>query len=394
MNPQIKLFAHIALLIFLSSVTYYFYLGIINPVPALGDSWDYHIPISQSILNGSFFNPHATIPQQYYPGASEAINALFMLLHIPLTISNLIAIIVLGFTCWKLALTFRLSYYYALFFALSIVTLNGIVRWFNAVSIDVWVAVFFCFGIILLETPKKTFRYFFLLGATFGMLIGSKYMAILYALLLSIIYAKKLLPYLSFQRAILFLVPFTAIGLFWYIRNGILLGNPLYPVCFANLPCRELFGTNVLTVGRTLPLEMFHALFGELKLWLFAPIFILSFFVKKFWTKSRKPLPHGVTLLSTIGFILLVAYLFYPTSKQPWIMVSSLRYSYPTLIPLLLTVFLLAKDLKKETLLCYFGIANMISVLSMNYYPKLILISLPITAVCIYWLKRYEKEKQ
>jgi hypothetical protein len=388
---MIKLFAQIALLIFISYATYYLYLGISNPVPALGDSWDYHIPISQSILNGSFIIPHAKIPQQYYPGSSEAINSLFMLLHIPLTISNLIAIIILGFTCWKLALTFRLSFYYALFFALTIVTLNGIVRWFNAVSIDIWVAVFFCLGIILLEKPQKTFRYFFCLGATFGMLLGSKYMAILYVILLSSIYAKKLLPFITIARFFVFLIPVSILGLFWYIRNGILLGNPLYPLCILNLPCQEIFTTTVLSVGVAYPIEMFNAIFGEFKLWIVAPLVIIFYFVKKIWTKSRTALPYGVTLLSIVGGVLLVAYLFYPTSKQPWIMVSSLRYSYPAIIPLILVVFLIAKQFKKETLLCYFGIANMLSVLSMTYYPKLILISLPITGLSIYFLKKWEK---
>src|SRR5260221_6375400 len=108
-----------------------------------------------SILNGSFLTLHnPKLPQWYYPGSSEAINSLFILLHIPLVLSNYIAILVLFVCLWWLGKTFHLNKYYALLFALVFCTLNGIVRWLNAVSADIWVSVFFSLTIILLENPK------------------------------------------------------------------------------------------------------------------------------------------------------------------------------------------------------------------------------------------------
>src|SRR6266403_623487 len=113
---------------------YYLFLGFVNPIPAPGDSWDYHIPISKAILDGSFLHPNThLLSKQYFPGSSEAINSIFLLFHIPLTVSNLFAILVLAICCYKLALTFHLKRDYALLFALTFVTLNAVVRWMNAV---------------------------------------------------------------------------------------------------------------------------------------------------------------------------------------------------------------------------------------------------------------------
>src|ERR1700753_42796 len=98
---QIRTLAQVALLIFLYSIIYAFYTGLLNPVPTLGDSYGYHIPISLGILNGSFLNPHnftaKTFVFLFNPGASEAINSLLFLIHIPLTISNVFAITILSF---------------------------------------------------------------------------------------------------------------------------------------------------------------------------------------------------------------------------------------------------------------------------------------------------------
>ena len=194
---KVSVLAKASLLIGLYFLVYYIYIGITNPLPTDGDSWDYHIPIAVNIIEGDFlYHPPEVIPQWkrpashglnippglhlipqwYYPGSSEAINAICILFHIP-ALSNIFAAIVLFLSLWKLALTFRLSYYYSLLFAITVCTLNLILRWLNVVSIDVWVAVWFTLAIILLENPKKSLFYFMKLGFVLGMLIGSKYTA-------------------------------------------------------------------------------------------------------------------------------------------------------------------------------------------------------------------------
>jgi len=252
---QIKTLVNVGIIIALYFLTYYLYTGYLHPLPLDSDSWDYHIPIAESILDGSFIsrpNPsilqkqylgsinvqnlptwlHAPLirklPQWYYPGSSEAINAIFVFFHIP-TFSNIFAAIVLFFVCWKLSLTFRLPTSYSLLFALTFSTLNVVLRWLNVVSIDVWVSIWFGLSIILFENPKKSLTYFVKLGFVLGMLIGSKYTTISFCATLFIFYVWNLIKYVNLPRFLAFLIPFSAVGLFWYIRNYLLMGNPIYP---------------------------------------------------------------------------------------------------------------------------------------------------------------------
>jgi hypothetical protein len=93
-----------------------------------------------------------------------------------------------------------------------------------------------------------------------------------------------------------------------------------------------------------------------------------------------------------IGLLNFIFYFNFPTSSQVWIMVSSFRYSLPAFIPLILGVFLLAAKYKKEELIGYVVLANMINVLTMAYYPKLVLIYLPLSLLIFYVLNRNDKE--
>lgn len=275
MNNSVRVLANIGIIIALSYFTYYSYLGITHPIPTPGDSWDYHIPISQSILNGSFLTlPHVTVPQRFYPGSSEIFNSLLILLHIPLTLSNILAMSVLLVCLYKLSRTFKLNQYFSLLYALTFITLNAIVRWQNAISIDVWVAVFFCVGIILLETPQKSVQYFIKLGFVLGMLIGSKYTTSYFLILFLLFYTKKIIKYINTERIIAFFIPFLALGLFWYIRNYFLKGNPFYPVSFLGykgvLNFKDIVWNQILTH----PLALLNAAFSEYHLWIFS--FILA----------------------------------------------------------------------------------------------------------------------
>src|SRR5260370_38408493 len=118
---NIRTLARVSVLIALYYLVYYIYIGILNPVPALGDSWDYHIPISVSILDGNFLTlshktiahwhyPGTSLPLRkisawYYPGSSEAINSLLILIHFPLIFSNTFAIVAWFFVLCNLGLT-------------------------------------------------------------------------------------------------------------------------------------------------------------------------------------------------------------------------------------------------------------------------------------------------
>lgn len=386
---KIKIITNICLIIALYYLTYYIYIGFFNPIPALGDSWDYHIPIANTILDGKFLFPiNFKIPQWYYPGSSEIFLSLFILLKIPLTLSNILPIIILSFSIYKLGLLFRLSTHYSLLFTLTFSTLNAVLRWMNAVSIDVWVAVWFILGIIMLERPEKKIIYFAKLGLVLGMLIGSKYSACFLFLTLTVFYIKRLLPFFNLYRFVVFLFPFSIFGLFWYIRNYIFTKNPFYPLPIFGLDGKNIFGGyNILDASLTYPLEMLNASFGEYKLWTLSVVFGIIFLIYKFFINKQYNIDR-TSKLFLIGLLNFLFFFSFPTSEQTWIMVSSFRYSFPVFIPLILGVFLLASKYKKEESLSYFAIANMLPVLSMAYYPKLILIYLPLALLILYFINK------
>jgi hypothetical protein len=372
-----KVLLNICLLIALYYFVYFVYTGLLHPIPSLGDDWDYHIPISRSILDGSFLHPPPyTYFARYYPGSAEAINSLLILLHIPLTLSSIFAVAVLFYACFLLGRTFHLDRELSLLYASAFCTLTVILRWANKVSIDVWLTVFFLLGIVLLVKPKPSLRSFFALGITSGMLIGTKYTGLVYLLLLLVVFGRNVLVHLSLKRFLAFCLPFFVFGVFWYLRNYLIVKTP-WPVCTTH---------NCLTMTNTwylwqellrVPAGVGNALFGEYKLWAFAPLFALAALV---WLRSRSaPLPYGFAPLSILGLACFLFYWMLPTSQASWQTVSTIRYTLPAYATLILSVFLLARQYHQETALGYGVIANMLPVLSMTYYPKLVFIYLPLS---------------
>lgn len=380
---HLQTFANICLVLALYYLIYYIYLGIVSPIPALGDSFDYHIPIAKSILNGSFLTASSfTAYSHFYPGTSEVINSIFILLNIPLTLSNILASVLLGIGCYFLGKAYKLNKFSSIIFATTVFSLNAVLRWMNAVNVDVWVGLYFVIALILLKNPKKSLVYFAKLGLVFGLLIGSKYSAILFSLTLFIFYFKDLLKVINLKRIVSFLVPFSILGLFWYFRNFMATGNPFYPTPILGLNGKDVFnGTTILSVIIKYPFDMFNAFFSEYKLW------FLSIVVAPFILLKEKKITDTNKLL-LLGLVNFVIFLFFPTDNHTWIMVSSFRYSYPVFIPLILGIFLYFNKKERMDLLSYFVIANMLGVSAISYQPKLILIFLPLAAILIYILNR------
>lgn len=391
----VKVISKISILVFLYYLIYSIYSGIINPIPALGDSWDYHIPISQTILNGSFLRLRNTgLPQWYYPGSGEAINSVLIFLRIPLTLSNILAILILGLSLYQLGKVFGLKKFYSLLFSMTFITLNAVIRWMNAVSIDVWMAVFFVWVLILLENPRSKILYFLKLGFVTGMIIGTKYSGIYLLVVLFFFYLNKKRPKLNLKRIVSFLIPFFTFGIFWYIRNYLTTGNPFYPFPLFNFPGIELFkGVTVYSVTLQRPWDMFNAFFSEYKLWMLVPLVALAVLFKRVIINKKYKLDkmHFLYLLGLANFVL---YFSYPCDFFEPIMVSSLRYSYTAFIPLLLATFILAEKINKKEMLGYFAIGNMIMVTSFNYYPKLVIIYIPLSFILFRLLGKVDEESK
>lgn len=385
--------AGIGLLIVIFYFTYYLYTGILNPIPALGDSWDYHIPIMHTLLDGRFLAPQDyRLPQWYYPASAEAINALFLVFGIPLTLSNLLASVCLLVVLWLLARSFGLPPDSTLLFAVGVTGLNVFVRWFNAVSIDVWVAVFYLLTLYYLNYKYHSLSIYIKTGITVGMVLGSKYSAGLYLIPLFFIFGRRFFSGFNFWRLLAFLIPVLILGGFWYERNYLATGNPVYPLPVLNLPGQEIYGgTRIWSIAIKYPIDMFNAFFAEYKLWIFTlPLACLYFLINKY--RGIIPLSQaaGLFLLGLINFGI---YLLHPTSAQPWIMVSSLRYSYPVFIPLILAAFLLFKRWGRLHFLGYITLACIVQTTGLAYYPKLVFFYLPATLIALHFLNRYPSRK-
>jgi hypothetical protein len=391
---SIKTCAFIGIIIGFYFLIYSIFVGLVNPIPAKGDSWDYHIPIAKMILSGEIIHPtHVIINQWYYPGSAEIFNSFFILLHIPLTLTNILAVIILFFICWKLAGVFGLDYYESLFFAVSIVTLNVFVRWYNSVNVDIWLVNFFLLAIILLKRPRKKINYFLWLGAVLGMLIGTKFTGFYYLILLGLLYGRNLFSFISIKRVIFFFVPFSLLGLSWYLRNWIIFHNPFYPLYFLGLPYTINFDKHIWDVGLKKPKEMLDAFFSEYKLWLLALPMAIAFVLKRYIFEKGREFSPTVELIC-IGLFGFIIFLLSPTDTKSWIMVSSMRYSYTTFIPIILAIFLFAKKYKRMNILIILSIASMIMVTSFNYYPKLVIIYAGLSVFCICIIERYKKRLQ
>src|SRR5258706_12306525 len=105
----VKVLAKVSLIILLYVIVYYFLAGLVSK-PFEGDSLQYHIPTAKAILEGKVFSyPKPNLYGSYYPAAAETILSFFILLHIPLNLFNVLAIVLLFFTCLSLGLAYGLK---------------------------------------------------------------------------------------------------------------------------------------------------------------------------------------------------------------------------------------------------------------------------------------------
>lgn len=385
MNKSLSWFvSRITLIIFFYIIIYYFILGLtLNYFE--GDSINYHIPIANAFLTGEIVNPHnfkAVEFLKFSPGNNEAIVSILMFLKIPINIFNVIGVIALFLACFYAGRKFLLDKDLSIIFAGSVITLHTMTRWINTQIIDIWFAVWFVLILALLQKPEKTIKYFLILGFSCGMLIGSKYSGPIFLLILFVFYLKKLIKIIDLKYLITFIIPFSLIGLSWYLRNYLITGNPLYPQGFLMFKDHgfDILKINVWRATLLYPngkLYFVNALISEFGLWSLSIFTPLLLFIKKVRNSE-------ISKLIFIGLLILVIYMFLPSDNFYNIAVSVFRYSYAGFIVFILAIFLLAVKFKKTQLLIIFSLANMIIIPSLTFKPKLIFLLLPIVFIIFY----------
>lgn len=385
-QAKITIVAKIFLAVFLFISLIYLFVGF-TTVPTEGDSLAYHIPIAKSVLTGGVFHPsNKGFGLEYYPGSAEAILSLFLLLHLPMDLFNVLGVVILFFLLKQLGRVVGMSKELSYIYSVVVCTMPSIIRLYPNQTVDIWVAVFFTAIIVLLEKPKDSVMYFLLLGIAMGFLIGSKYSGPMYLIVLLVFYFPKIKKFIFNINALAVLPGILLIGCSWYLRNLVITGDPVYPGHFLFFKGKENFRIQNKSPLRTVlssggAVAMGGALVSEFLVWafaLFTPIlglFQRAKFTKKMWQ------------LTAIGILNFIIYLFLPSGREN--IISDLRYTYPAFIPLIVVVFLYAKSIEKETELILISLLSLIAVISqLDYHPKLYIIFILVISLYFIFEKR------
>ena len=358
-----------ALSLFFAIFAYFTYIGLTTSVWEQ-DSLAYHLPIAQRLAQGQLSPWDEGIGLGFYPAIGEIILALFLLLHLPLNLFNLLSWTLLFLVIRYTALTLNLSNSTATIAAVSVCLLNSVLRLLPTQTIDIYLALFYTLSLHLALKPARRTSDFAKLGATFGLLVGTKYSGPLFALPLLAVLIPKSAPKLHLKQIAAFLVPFTLFGLSWYVRNWIITGNPIYPGSLTLGPIHLVghpqfpftSGYPALLSSPQAPLLFAQSLVSEYLIWslplLFAPLII--------W----KTKPSPIRLLFALAFVNFFLFLFLHVPSTHF--VSNLRFAHPVFIPLILGTFLLAKHTGRTAPVSLISLLSAtLTLTQLNYHPKL-----------------------
>lgn len=358
---------------------YFAYIAITTTPIQLGevDSLTYHIPMAEAFSNGNFKSLFQ-IPQGlgFYPGVGEIILSFFNTLKVPLSFYNLLSIVLLFLGVKELGRIYKLNKKTSIIFATSICLIPSVIRLIPTQTIDIWLATFFVYSILLLKKPRKSFSYFLKLGVVIGMLIGVKYSGILIVLALFLVFFKDISAYLNIKRLLGLIAPILFIGGFWYVRNYLLFNNPFYPVGFFSLSSHPDF-TNIVwkslieeVLTRQGPFLYLQAYLSEFLLWSLAPIFIVYYL----YISKREKISKDFKNLANLSFFLFLSVLPQPAGPYYQSAVSFMRFFFPLMIILILLVFMIAKQIKKMPRVIFLALLSSMAVFpQLDYYPKLII---------------------
>jgi hypothetical protein len=382
-----KIITKIALFLFLYVVVYYFYLGITTTPEIVNesDSLGYHLPIAREIAKGNLLPPKIGLGLGYYPASAEVILALFIKFGIPLNLFNLLGLVLLFVILAKLGQAFGLGVS-TFVFAVSVSTLNSVLRLVSTQTVDIWLVFFFFLSLYFLQNLQKNLGHFIKLGTALGFLIGAKYSGPFYAIVLLFMYRKKLLQSCDSKKLIGLLTPIGMFGLFWYLRNFWLTENPFYPGKLLNFPhdpnCLIQNWSPLKTIflfengGRL----FIQSLISEYLFWPVA--FLLAFYLMALVYMNKVEIKSKVVTLMKLGVACFFVYLFSPS--WPINMVSDLRYLFPSIMSMVLVTFVVARKYKLEKELGLLALLSSFSVLAqLSYRPKLVVFWLLICMVVI-----------
>lgn len=372
---NINLLSKIALFIFLVLVVQFIYFGVTTSIQGVfeGDSVIFHIPIARELAKFNFIPASLTMGLGFLPATAETILTLFVLLHIPINLFNVLALVCLFIAAKKVGESFGLSKEVSIVYAFAASTLQSVLRWPLTQVSDIWLAVFFLAALYFLKTPKTVNKYFISLGFFMGMLIGAKQSGIIFAALLLLFYGVSVFRKAKFLSYISFLIPVFVFGFSWYIRNWVITGNPLYPVGiftlvghpeYSNLTAGNWSIFSNIVQNPSYLIKVFNALISEFFVW--ATALVLPFYL----LIKRKKI-KDLTKLSIISLAIFLAFVFaFPAES----IVSNMRHIYPLMHLVILQTFLFFEN-RRENITVFAVLAGIFPLMNFDYRPKILILA-------------------
>ena len=358
-----KQIARIAIGIWILTAVYFFYQGV-TTVASEGDSIMYHLPIARSVIDGTVFTGSRYFDAYaYYPGTGETIVAVMMALGLPLNLFNWLGWVLLFWVTRVFGMNRGLSGELATVTAVAVTMLPTAVRLFPTQLVDIWMAVWWGWGMIKSEkirSGKAKLGDWVLWGVILGLLVGTKFSGLMYAVIL-IVWCGKQIWSAGIKKALGWVIPAALIGGWWYIRNWILKGNPMYPLDF--LWWQGEPSARLPIVWKTL-LEIRGITFfaGSLvsEFLLGAGLLLLPLWRRNGWV--------------WVGMAVVLVFAVLP-GGVPTIL-SNCRYLMPAMLVLAVEAARWAQEKRKEEWMGTLAVLNSVMVLpQLEYKPKLLLLT-------------------
>lgn len=213
-------------------------------VPIEYDNLAYHLPFMVDWLqNGDLWKVYYSAfagPLGYYPSNFELLDLWIALpFHGDLMINliNIPIFVLLPIVLYKVARNFGITNHGSLLVVMLFLMMPVTMRQLGVPLVDIYFCLTFLWGLFYLQEYRKTghLNEVWLAGLALGLFAGTKYLGIVYIVPLVIIFMLFLFFH-SKQRlrslwwgSVIFLSAMFLTGSFWYLRNWVDTGNPLFP---------------------------------------------------------------------------------------------------------------------------------------------------------------------
>ncbi|MBI4231895.1 glycosyltransferase family 39 protein, partial [Candidatus Peregrinibacteria bacterium] len=269
--PKLKLTKyHIAATLILLPLTAFslveFYNAIVLPVWEF-DSIAYHMPmIRHYALSGNlwdvFYSAYAG-PVSYYPASGDLLylwNVLSIGNDSLANITNSFLLAILALTAYCFARQIKLDKGPALLFTALLAYSPILLKEVGTIHVDLFMTLSLLYVLIFLHKfgTNKNPLHILTTGAALGLFIGTKYLAVPFAVIPTAIFLYLIIKHfkkshIKYLLAALLISIFT--GAFWYLRNWIIAKNPLYPAEFLGFTGYKDLTAHIKTLSLSYNLE-------------------------------------------------------------------------------------------------------------------------------------------